>query len=85
MIRELQEAKENEHKEAVMLKHISNVQLLCDLFLEGAETSPAAEEQSITEREAKVIFGDSFIKQTERKSEQAVKADGANGDSIFDF
>lgn len=84
MIRELEAAKQEEQKQ-VFLKHISNVQLLCELFLEE-ETAPASGNSlsvssAFSEQEIKAMLGESHKHQEDKN---AVHED-ANGDSIFDF
>lgn len=83
MIKELQLAKENEQSQHVLLKHISNVQLLCELFLEDKPVeSPSS---SFSEQEIKAMLGEKYSQQVEGKEHAPIKQAEANGNSIFDF
>ena len=81
MIKELQLAKENEQSQHVLLKHIGNVQLLCELFLE----EKPAESPTFSGQELKAMLGDKYSQQVEEKKHAPIKHGDANGDSIFDF
>lgn len=88
MIRELEAAKQQEQKQA-FLKHVSNVQLLCELFLEE-ERAPAFENSlsvssAFSEQEIKAILGEGYKRQEDKKQHINADHEDANGDSIFDF
>lgn len=86
MIKELQLAKENEHSRQQLLKHISNVQLLSELFLEDTSTEEKlSSTSSISEQEIKAMLGGKHSKQVEEKQYKSPDYGEANGDSIFDF
>ena len=82
MIRELELAKENQQSQQVLLKHIGNVQLLCELFLED---EPAVSSPSFSEQEIKAMLGSTYSQQVDKKQATSVDHGKANGDSIFDF
>lgn len=84
MIRELESAKENKESQQVMLKHIGNVQLLCELFLEE-EPKASSPSSSFTEQEMKVMLGEGYSGESNKGPKKLVEHDGANGESIFDF
>lgn len=87
MIRELEAAKEQEQKQAV-LKHISNVQLLCELFLEDETTEAAPPKKpatAISELEIKAMLGENSHREEKKIKQNHSDHEDANGDSIFDF
>ncbi|RDW22308.1 hypothetical protein CWR48_00955 [Oceanobacillus arenosus] len=85
MIDELNLAKENQQNHDTMVRHISNVKVLCDLFIEE-EPVPAVITKSkvsdgISEAELKAMIGSQGqLKKTVIDDEKE-----ANGGSIFDF
>ncbi|UJL46026.1 YwdI family protein [Virgibacillus sp. NKC19-16] len=82
MITELNHAKE-QHNQDKMIKHIENVRLLCDLFLE--EDSPSTgNKEAISAEEMKAMLGKQSSENKQRTSTK-MDHDVANGDSIFDF
>lgn len=80
MINELQAALVKSNDSQKVAKHIENVQLLCELLLDGANKT--IESNEITSREMQVMVGEKVKKQNTKKS---ITHDKANGDSIFDF
>lgn len=82
MIYELNQAKE-QHNQDKMIKHIENVRLLCDLFLEGGSPSTSNKEE-ISAEEMKAMLGKQASENKQIKS-KPMDHDDANGDSIFDF
>ncbi|MFD1852233.1 YwdI family protein [Oceanobacillus bengalensis] len=87
MIHELYQAKESEQSYTKMVRHISNVKLLCELFLEEDQTQ-VTDSDTISDEEIKAMLGASVgtassnqdkIKRTYQPEEDA------NGSSIFDF
>ncbi|MDY0394277.1 DUF5327 family protein [Virgibacillus halophilus] len=86
MADELEKAKNNQHDHDQLVKHISNIQLLCELFLgptpEGATKQaeslqkPASESERYTEAEFKTMLGS--VKPAAKPAEK-------DGMSIFDF
>ncbi|RLL42843.1 hypothetical protein D8M04_14945 [Oceanobacillus piezotolerans] len=87
MIAELQKARELEHQEEKVIKHIENVRLLCDLFLEE-DTVTRESSTEITQTELKAMLGEKGTSQTQSntfKRSYDPQADDANGSSIFDF
>ncbi|WP_047983832.1 YwdI family protein [Ornithinibacillus californiensis] len=91
LMRELQQAKQNQHSQADMLKHIENIRLLCDLFL-PAEDQPAGtteEATKISDAELKAMIGESKSpnppQQTTFKKSIELDDEEGTGDSIFDF
>ncbi|RKQ31529.1 YwdI family protein [Oceanobacillus halophilus] len=97
MMNELNQAKENEHSQEKMVKHIANVKLLCDLFLEEDPEKETIKEavKSQTKRdefsqaELKAMIGDQAviknIQEEQTKKKQIIDHEEANGSSIFDF
>jgi len=85
MIHELYEAKDQQHSHEKMVKHIANVRLLCDLFLEEDDVS-VKESGGISKAEWKAMLGETERpKIHEEMQHSAIDHDDANGDSIFDF
>ncbi|HAM80749.1 YwdI family protein [Ornithinibacillus bavariensis] len=92
MMQEIQQAKDSQHQQEKMLKHIEKIRLLCDLFLEedrneGLMESPKVND--ITAAELKAMLGvdkstGTGSAQTFKKSIDLDEEDG-NGESIFDF
>ncbi|MBY7144777.1 YwdI family protein [Virgibacillus sp. NKC19-3] len=82
MIHELTQAQEQDNQDK-MTKHIENVRLLCDLFLEEASPSKG-EKETISAEEMKAMLGKQASENKTIKS-KPMDHDGANGDSIFDF
>ncbi|AXI10673.1 hypothetical protein CV093_19200 [Oceanobacillus sp. 143] len=85
MINELNMAKENQHNHDTMVRHISNVKVLCDLFIEE-ERAPAVitkhkVSNEISEEELKAMIGN----QGQLKKTAIDDEEEANGGSIFDF
>ncbi len=92
MLKEINDAKENQNNQDKLLIHINNVKLLCDLFLEeDSEKNSAVQEQrdEFTEAELKAMIGkqDTIkkIQQQQLKQSETIDHEQANGDSIFDF
>ncbi|MBP1969817.1 hypothetical protein J2Z83_001925 [Virgibacillus natechei] len=92
MISELNQAKEQNHKQDKWLKHIENVRLLCDLLLEDDASESTNEAKSPTEsistEEMKAMIGkqESEVKSNPDKFKKStIDHDIANGNSIFDF
>ncbi|WP_339226467.1 YwdI family protein [Oceanobacillus sp. FSL K6-2867] len=89
MQNELYLAKDNEHAQDQMMRHIANVRLLCDLFLEGNQPVVEQEKIDFSEAEMKVMFGEQKIANDSLKVKKPLGTklndDDANGDSIFDF
>jgi len=84
MITELNQAKENELSPEKMVKHIANVRLLCDLFLEEDSVKPDA--KAASQAELKAMIGEEGMnKQLHHKEKSSIDHDDANGDSLFDF
>ncbi|GAA0605665.1 YwdI family protein [Virgibacillus siamensis] len=81
MINELNKARDAE--DHVMKNHIANVQLLCDLLLEGDNTQ--ADKTNITKEEMKAMIGENSNSKVEPVQHSTIKHDDANGDSLFDF
>lgn len=87
MMKELQLALEKPNNEQWLVKHIANVQVLCELILDQDETE---QEMHIPEKERQMMFGDTLKgKETEGSLKQSktskLDEDDANGESIFDF
>ncbi|RDW20503.1 YwdI family protein [Oceanobacillus chungangensis] len=85
MINELNLAKENQHNQDTMVRHISNVKVLCDLFIEE-ESTPAVitrskDSNEISEEELRAMIGN----QGQIKKVVIDDEEEANGGSIFDF
>ncbi|WP_405097613.1 DUF5327 family protein [Oceanobacillus sp. FSL H7-0719] len=88
MIRELEAAKYTEQRQD-LLQHISNVQLLCELFLEE-ETAPASKTSvsvpsAFSDQEIKAMLGEDYNRQAEKRQDTNADHEDANGNSIFDF
>jgi hypothetical protein len=92
MLKEINDAKGNQHNQGKLLNHISNVKLLCDLFLE--EDSEKIQEvperrDEFTEMELKAMIGkqDTIKKIQQQQLSQIEKNDyeQEDGGSIFDF
>ncbi|WP_047980926.1 YwdI family protein [Ornithinibacillus contaminans] len=89
MTNELQQAQRNQDKQAVMLKHIENIRLLCDLFLMEDHAEPVLEKGELSAVERKAMLGEVESPSAEqaqsfKKSIELDDEDG-NGNSIFDF
>lgn len=82
MIHELNQAKE-QHNQDEMIKHIANVRLLCELFLEE-DSPPVNNKEDISAEEMKAMIGRQASENKKVKS-KPMDHDVANGDSIFDF
>ena len=84
MMDELNLAKENQHNHDIMVRHISNVKVLCDLFIEE-DSAPIAVTKDkvsdeISDEELKAMIGNQGqLKKTVIDDEED------NGGSIFDF
>lgn len=80
MMKEIQQAQLQQHNNPMLIKHISNIHMLCELLLEEHEQGNGTEDM---QQELKMMMGDSEreipLKTTTRDHDQA------NGDSIFDF
>ncbi|WP_085993997.1 YwdI family protein [Oceanobacillus senegalensis] len=92
MLHELYEAKEKQHSQEKMIKHIANVKLLCDLFLDNDNKEVVSEKSNkdgFTNQELIAMIGEQEkiqeIKQTKQQKKAAFDHDEANGASIFDF
>ncbi|EQB38242.1 MULTISPECIES: YwdI family protein [Virgibacillus] len=90
MINELQSAKQVEEHSKEMYKHISNVRLLCDLFLEEdiEENSKPTKTaiNDISAAEMKAMLGEMKAKtHAESIYKSTADHDGANGESLFEF
>ncbi|WP_068673881.1 YwdI family protein [Oceanobacillus sp. Castelsardo] len=92
MLKEINDAKKNHNNQGKLIKHISNVKLLCDLFLEeDSEKVITTEERrdEFTEVELKAMIGkqDTIqkVQQQQLKQLETIDHEKANGDSIFDF
>ncbi|WP_174614980.1 YwdI family protein [Virgibacillus ihumii] len=81
MINELNKARDADEKS--VKNHIANVQLLCDLMLEGDK--PQTEKTSITNAEMKAMIGENGNQKVEPVQRSTINDDDANGDSLFDF
>ncbi|GAB3048163.1 YwdI family protein [Virgibacillus ainsalahensis] len=92
MIKELNDAKKVQYNQDKMVKHIANIRLLCDLFL---EEEPAAGQVDSVEsnhtsefspEEVKAMLGKEVSEtKPSRTQKSTIDHDDANGDSIFDF
>lgn len=84
MMAELQKAKKFHEKEEVMKRHVSHVQLLCDLLLQETDTSNS---KAISQEEMKAMIGNQSRQSSEYKTvqKQSMDHEEANGNSIFDF
>jgi Family of unknown function (DUF5327) len=90
MMHELQQAKDNQHHQDTMLKHIENIRLLCDLFLEEGKSgavlnSPKRNEISAVELKAMLGEDQSTVSQKTFKKSIELDDEDGNGKSIFDF
>lgn len=87
MMQELQQAKQHYDNDKVMKKHISHVQLLCDLILQ--EETETTNKDEITQEEMKaMIEGNQTSEQQagqQKGGKPGINHDDANGNSIFDF
>ncbi len=82
MKNELALAEDGQHDAEVMKRHISRVQLLCELLLQEEGTVSAGKPKNeITAEEMKAMLGAAGPGKTEHK----LNHEEANGDSIFDF
>ncbi|PAV31416.1 hypothetical protein CIL05_01815 [Virgibacillus profundi] len=82
MINELNQAKANSTDQVKMIKHIENVRLLCDLFVDDSTVD--ANEISPEEMKAMIGAQTNPVKQDKDKK-SIINHDEANGDSLFDF
>ncbi|WP_156290187.1 YwdI family protein [Oceanobacillus salinisoli] len=93
MFNELNEAKGNQHNHDKLVKHIANVKLLCDLFLEEddkeAMVKPVQNKEQFSQAELKAMIGEQEavkkIQKEQSKKLQTINHEEANGSSIFDF
>lgn len=89
MIQELYSAQENQHKQEELLKHIENVRLLCDLFLEEGQPAIPAERREFSDAEMKAMLGaghgNKGPSQKQQTASSAYDEGEGEGDSIFDF
>ncbi|MFC2948956.1 YwdI family protein [Virgibacillus sediminis] len=94
MMKELQEAKAEQHKPEKLTMHMEKIRLLCDLFLEGDSTpedkkAPTVQKaDEFSEEEIKAMLGnEAAASRNTGKARRSVidEDDDANGDSIFDF
>ncbi|WP_404455839.1 YwdI family protein [Oceanobacillus kapialis] len=94
MMKELEQAKANKYEDNVVQKHVQNVRLLCDLFLDDAEeplveSSPkVAQVEDFSVAEMKAMMGQDPQETREnktRKQQNTLEEEDGNGDSIFDF
>lgn len=81
MINELNKARNAD--EHVMKNHIANVQLLCDLMLEGDK--PQSPETNFTKEEMKAMIGKNSNDKVRPVHRSTTIDDDANGESLFDF
>lgn len=86
MIKEAQQAKNNQNNHVEMMKHVANVKLLCELLLED-EAPQAIAQHETTADEMKAMMGTLQKSQTTDRIQKQSRfdEDDANGDSIFDF
>ncbi|WP_077329402.1 YwdI family protein [Virgibacillus siamensis] len=80
MIDELNKAQGKD--ESGMKKHIANVQLLCDLMLEGDRAEPV--DHNLSKEEMKAMIGKNSTADV-KPARRVTVDDGANGESLFDF
>jgi Family of unknown function (DUF5327) len=90
MTRELEQAKQEQHNQPEMLKHIANIRLLCDLFLteENSQTTSNPNQTEFSSVEIKAMVGEDKpgnSKQAQPFKKSVELDDEGNGDSIFDF
>lgn len=86
MMQELQQANENQHNQAQMLKHIEKIKLLCDLFLTEDKVQPTkAQTSEISAAELKAMMGENKTTNQPTFKKSIELDDEGNGDSIFDF
>lgn len=90
MIKELQLALEKPNDQQLLVKHMSNIQVLSELILEQDE-KVKKENPYLLEKERQMMFGDT-IKTKEKEELNPIQMnsslldeDDANGESIFDF
>ncbi|WP_058308751.1 YwdI family protein [Gracilibacillus massiliensis] len=81
IIAECEQALQNESK---VREHAKAVHSLTDLLLDQDSPTQASSATSIDEIEWRKMVGEQAPKQ-EIKQEKKIEADGANGDSLFDF
>ncbi|MBP1948905.1 YwdI family protein [Virgibacillus litoralis] len=83
MMKELTQAQQKNNDNAVVQKHIANVQLLCELIL---EEKPKSNSSEISTEEMKAMIGHSNNGRKESTTHREIEdSDDANGSSIFDF
>lgn len=85
MKRELAEAKQKSADQTAMKKHITNIQLLCELLMEEQPDSGLDAGHDITSEEMKAMMGEKPSLQSTKTERTTIDHDEANGDSIFDF
>lgn len=80
MMKEVQQAQLQQDNKQMLIKHIANVHMLCELLLEEHEQGISTVDM---QQELKIMMGDSEKKIPMKKT--IMNHDQANGDSIFDF
>ncbi|WP_106495985.1 DUF5327 family protein [Lentibacillus sp. Marseille-P4043] len=85
MMKEVQELNKQQMNQQVMMQHVANVKLLCELLLD--EEGPSVTTSSdISAREMKAMMGTSTHPSVRTQSDhETIDHDEANGKSIFDF
>lgn len=87
MMKELQLALEKPNDKQLLVKHIGNVQVLCELMMDQDKKE---QDPYLLEKERQIMFGNAIkVKETEGSLKQnnttTLDENDAHGDSIFDF
>lgn len=90
MINELQQAKNEQNNRAIMKRHLTKVQALCELILE--EDLPTDSKSDVTDQEMRAMIGaeqtrinNAKQQQFEQLSKPFIDEEKENSDSLFDF
>ncbi|MGY0694959.1 DUF5327 family protein [Virgibacillus sp. FSP13] len=84
MMKEVQQVNKQQANQQVMMQHVANVKLLCELLLDE-EDSSVLTSSDISASEMKAMMGVSDHPSVRKQSEHEAIDHDANGKSIFDF